>query len=57
MTPTGGPSFERFAWSLVAVVIALTFLAGLLSHLLLPIILLAIVVAVLRLVIYYTRQL
>jgi hypothetical protein len=57
LTPTGGPSFERFAWSLVAVVIALTFLAGLLSHLLLPIILLAIVVAVLRLVIYYTRQL
>jgi hypothetical protein len=56
MTSPGGSSFERFAWSLLALVIALVLLAGVLSRLLVPVIVLALVVAGLRLVMFYTRM-
>lgn len=49
------PSWERLAWWLIAGVIGLQLLASVLPRLLVPLIVLAIVVAALRLIWWYTR--
>jgi hypothetical protein len=49
------PSWERLLWWLIAAVIGLELLANVLPHLLLPLIALAVVIGVLRLIWWYTQ--
>ncbi len=49
------PSWERLAWWLIAVVIGLELLAGILPRLLGPVVVLAVVIGVLRLIWWYTQ--
>jgi Flp pilus assembly protein TadB len=51
-----GPSWQRFIGWLIAAVIALDLLVAILPRLLVPIVIVATVLSVLRLVWYLTRQ-
>jgi hypothetical protein len=51
----GQPSWERLAWWLIAAVIGLELLANVLPRLLVPLVVLAVVVVIVRLVWWYTQ--
>lgn len=55
MNHSSQPSWERLAWWLIAVVIGLELLAGVLPRLLMPLVVLAFVVVIVRLVWWYTQ--
>ncbi len=55
MNHAGPPSWERLVWSLIAAVIGLELLASVLPRLLVPLVVLAVVVVVVRLVWWYTQ--
>ncbi len=55
MTPGSHPSWERLLWWLIAAVIGLELLASVLPRLLVPLVVLAVVMAVLRLIWWYTQ--
>ena len=55
MNHSGPPSWERLAWWLIAAVIGLELLAGVLPRLLVPLVVLAVVVVIVRLVWWYTQ--
>lgn len=56
MNHGGKPSWERLLWWLIASVIGLELLAGVLPRLLVPLVVLAAVVVVVRLVWWYTQH-
>ncbi len=55
MTPGGQPSWERLLWWLIAAVIGLELLASVLPHLLLPLVVIAVVIGLLRVIWWYTQ--
>lgn len=55
MNHSGKPPWERLLWSLIAVVVGLELLAAVLPRVLVPLVVLAVVVAVLRLIWWYTQ--
>jgi hypothetical protein len=55
MNHTGPPSWERLVWSLIAAVIGLELLASVLPRLLAPLVVLAVVAVIVRLVWWYTQ--
>ncbi len=55
MNHSNQPAWERLLWSLIAAVVGVDLLAAVLPRVLVPIVVLAVVVAVLRLVWWYTR--
>lgn len=55
MNHTGQPSWERLVWWLIAAVIGLELLANVLPRLLVPLVVLAVVVVIVRLVWWYTQ--
>ncbi len=55
MNHTGPPSWERLLWSLIATVVGLELLAGALPRLLVPLVVLAVVAVIVRLVWWYTQ--
>jgi hypothetical protein len=52
---TGKPPWERLLWSLIAAVVGLELLAAVLPRLLVPLVVLAAAVGVLRLIWWHTR--
>lgn len=55
MNHTGQPSWERLLWTLISAVIVLELLAGVLPRLLGPLVVVAVVIGVLRLIWWYTQ--
>lgn len=55
MNHSSPPSWERLLWWLIAVVIGLELLASALPRLLVPLVVLAVVVGLLRLIWWYTQ--
>lgn len=55
MNHSGRPPWERLLWSLIAAVIGLELLAAVLPRVLVPLVVLAVVVAVLRLIWWHTQ--
>lgn len=55
MNHTGPQSWERLLWSLIAAVVGLELLADLLPRLLVPLMVLAVVAVIVRLVWWYTQ--
>ena len=55
MNHSNQPPWERLLWSLIAAVVGIDLLAAVLPRLLVPLVVLAAVVAVLRLIWWYTR--
>ena len=53
MNHPGPPSWERLLWSLIATVIGLELLAGVLPRLLVPLVVLAVIAVIVRLVWWY----
>jgi len=50
------PSWERLVWWLIALVIGLELLADVLPRLIVPLVVLALIFAVVRLVLFHTRK-
>jgi hypothetical protein len=55
MNHGGKPPWERLLWSLIAAVVGLELLAAVLPRVLVPLVVLAAVAGVLRLIWYHTR--
>lgn len=55
MNHAGKPPTERLLWTLIITVIGLELLVGVLPHLLAPVIVLAVVAVIVRLVWWYTQ--
>jgi hypothetical protein len=55
MNHAGPPSWERLLWWLIVAVIGLELLVGVLPRLLAPLVVLAVVAVIVRLVWWYTR--
>jgi hypothetical protein len=50
------PSWERLVWWLIAAVIGLELLASVLPRLLVPLVVLAVIFVIVRLVLFHTRK-
>jgi hypothetical protein len=55
MSHKGPPSLERVLWTLVIAIIGLELLVGVLPRIIAPVIVLAVVAVIVRLVWWYTR--